>query len=52
MPRDRMGEAAEDLDATYAVLDLGLDPEGTWPLSVFDEAYVFEGTLTSWSPRF
>ena len=28
------------------------DPEGTWTLSVFDEAYLFEGTLTSWSLRF
>ncbi|MFC0112217.1 proprotein convertase P-domain-containing protein [Kibdelosporangium aridum] len=50
--RDKAGEADDDLDETYRIVDLGLNPTGTWTLSISDDAFFFDGTMTYWSLHF
>ncbi|KAB8162236.1 S8 family serine peptidase [Streptomyces sp. 3MP-14] len=50
--RDRAGGSQDDLVATYRIPGAGVAADGTWTLTVTDNASLDQGTLNSWALQF
>ncbi|RKN47043.1 S8 family peptidase [Streptomyces hoynatensis] len=50
--QDQSGGSTDDLNAVYTLNGSGLDADGTWTLSVTDNAGADEGRLNSWALQF